>query len=76
MLLVGHLCFRLQAPHKENATISIMNCHDSIVDAASIVSYCPYQINLKLTHWYDNHTVTINPDAWLGKCNLLSQSYQ
>lgn len=32
----------------------------SIINAASDVYYPPYQINLKLTHWYNSNIVSIN----------------
>lgn len=34
-----------------------------------VVFYHLHQISLKLTHWYNSHTLSANPDAWLNKCN-------
>lgn len=55
---------------KQMAAVLKTKAH-SIINAASVVYHSLYQINLKVTHCYNSHTVNIDPDAWLNKCNLL-----
>ena len=71
-----HLYFPLQGQQLKQMAVVLRTKAHSIINAASVVYYSLYQINLKLTHWYTRHTVSINSDAQLNKCNLLFQSYQ